>query len=224
MAFGLSMQFTVGELCIEMAPFSKEDMHHFINPGLNQRNVNRYLDRRQSFTIEDELEWYEKVRTDKSSLVWGIWLVEEGTRTLIGNSSLTEINVNGALIRQATSGSLLFRQEDWRKGIASAAHKARTWHAFTHLGMHRIMSAVIHGNIGSRKALAKSGYELVYVERNTVFIDGSVRHQDNLECLNPNTPFWNQWWGTDRPTKRALEARRRTLDTLNWAEKNVELL
>ncbi len=223
MSFGPIMRFTVGELQIELAPFSKEDLGEFINPGMNLHSVNRYLALSTANTIEDEQEWYEKVRTDKgSSLRWGIWLLEGDKRTLIGESSLTDITYDH--IRQATSGSLIFRQEYWGKGIASAAHKARTWYAFTQLGLHRIMSAVVQGNENSLKALTRTGYSLVYVERNTTFGDGHLRHQDNLECLNPNEPFWSQWWHGDRPTKRNLEARYLTFESLKWAKEKVELL
>jgi RimJ/RimL family protein N-acetyltransferase len=119
---------------------------------------------------------------------------------------------------------MIFRKEYWGKGIASSIHKARTWFAFQHLGLHRVKSAVIQGNVGSLKALSRSGYSLVYVERNEQFINGQLRHLDCLECLNPSESFWNQWWHGDRPPKRALEARKCTQEALVWAEENVELL
>lgn len=224
MSFGPIMRFTVGELHIELSAFAKSDMGEFINPGMNQVSVNRYLSFHTSNTIEDEEAWYDRVRQDKTSMTWGIWLVEGEKKTLIGNTALHDIFISPALFRQATSGSMIFRQEYWGKGIASAAHKARTWYAFHHLGLHRIMSVVIQGNVGSRTALSRSGYTLVYVERNMAFIDGSPRHQDNLECLNPNDPFWSQWWQGERPTKRSIEARQLTRDVLAWAEKNVKLI
>jgi len=233
MSFGPIIRLNVGDLEIELAPLSKEVLAEFVNPGLQQHGVFRYLNALAAKVAEDEYEWYERVRKDKACLVWGIWVYadekDEETgeirrnRILIGNSALTEIEVGHGFIRQATSGSLIFRKEYWGKGIASAAHKARTWYAFKHLGLHRIMSAVIQGNEGSLKALGRSGYTLVYVERNTVFVEGEVRHQDNLECLNPNDPFWSQWWHGDRPTKRSLEARELTRSVLDWAEQHVKL-
>jgi RimJ/RimL family protein N-acetyltransferase len=215
------MRFKVGELQIELAPLSKEVMGEFVSPGMQQASVSRYLVHHAAYTKEDEEEWFDKTRADKSSLVWGIWVIEKGGRKLIGNTALAEIRWTH--VHQATSGSLIFRQEYWGKGIASAAHKARTWYAFQHMGLHRIKSAVMRGNVGSYKALAKSGYSLVYVERNEQFIDGKLRHLDNLECLNPLDPFWTQWWHGDRPTKRALEARKITEQALAWAQQNVEL-
>jgi len=224
MSFGPIIRFKAGELQVELGPFSKEDLGEFISPGMNQYSVNRYLAHHTSHTIEDEQEWYEKVRTDKTSMTWGIWVTQsDESKLLIGTTALHDINVNDALIHQATSGSMIFRKEYWGKGIASAAHKARTWYGFKHMGLHRIMSAVIQGNVGSLTALTRSGYTLVYVERNTVFVDGAPRHQDNLECLNPNDPFWRQWWQGERPTDVSLKARKLTRSVLAWAEKNVDL-
>ena len=222
MAFGPIMQFSAGDLRIELAPLSKEVLKEFISPGMQQASVTRYLGLSSANVLEDEEEWYEKIRKDKHSLVWGIWLISGERRTLIGNSALNEIKRDH--IHQATSGSMIFRQEYWGKGIASAAHKARTWYAFQHLGLHRVMSAVIRGNGGSLKALSRSGYTLVYTERNEKFIDGSLRHLDCLECLNPLDPFWTQWWHGDRPSSQSRQARVLTREVLDWAEKNVTLL
>lgn len=229
MAFGPIMRLKVGELSIELAPLTKDVMSEFINlthgGGLQQRSVSRYLSMTSAPVAEDEQDWFERTRAAKDTLVWGIWAVEGKQRTLIGNSSLFDIGRVGhtPFFRQATSGSMIFRKEYWGRGIASAAHKARTWYAFQHIGLHRIKSAVIQANGGSRKALERSGYTLVYTERNEQFDDGKNHHLDCLECLNPLDFFWTQWWHEDRPTKASLEARARTVEALDWASENVEL-
>lgn len=221
MSFGPIMRFKANELNIELAPFTKESMGEFISPGMQQYGVRRYTSRHNAPVLEDELEWFEKIRTDSSTLVWGIWLVTGEKRTLIGDSALFEIKIEH--IHQATSGSMIFRKEYWGKGIASAAHKARTWYAFQHMGLHRIKSAVVRENGGSLTALTRSGYTKVYTERNESFIDGQLRHLDCLECLNPNDLIWAQWWHGERPTKTNMAARVATREVLSWAEKNVEL-
>lgn len=229
MAFGPIMQFKVGELNIELAPLTKEVMGEFISNahggGMQRHTVTRYLGRSAAPVLEDEFDWFEKTRQDKNTLVWGIWLIDEdSTRTLIGNSSLFGFDEgHTTLVAQATSGSQIFRPEYWGKGIASAAHKARTWYAFEHLGLHRVKSAVIQANAGSRKALERSGYNFVYTERNEQFGDGQLQHMDCLECLNPADLFWKQWWHGDRPTRSAIEARKRTLEALEWAATHVTL-
>lgn len=229
MAFGPIMRLKVGEFNIELAPLARESMSEFVNlthgGGMQRYSVTRYLGRQIAPVLEDETEWFDKVRKDTTSIVWGIWMIDGDNRTLIGNSSLNGIGEDGhsGFIRQTTSGSMIFRPEYWGKGIASAAHKARTWYAFQHLGLHRIKSAVIQGNGGSSKALGRSGYTYVYTERNETFVDGELRHLDCFECLNPLDLFWKQWWHGDRPPQASLNARKLTLDTLKWAEENVEL-
>ena len=220
MAFGPIMRLKVGELDIELAPLSRDVMGEYISPGMQQYSINRYMARRNAPVLEDEYEWFEHVRTQKDSLVWGIWDVTTG-RKLIGTTGLH--GIGGDHTRQATSGSMIFRQEYWGMGIATAIHKARTWYGFSQLGLHRMKSKALQNNIGSRKALERSGYSLVYTERNFLFVDGELQHADNLECLNPSPAFWRTWWGSDRPSKRALEARTRTVAALEWAQQNVTL-
>lgn len=232
MAFGPIMRLKAGkdrELTIELAPLIRESIGEFVNvshSSMQRHSITRYLGMQSAPVLEDEQEWFDSIRTSKTKLVWGIWLIEEGERTLIGNSSLNGIGEEGhaGFIRQATSGSMIFRSEYWGKGIASAAHKARTWYAFQYLGLHRIMSAVIQGNVGSAKALIRSGYTLVYTERNEQYTDGQLRHIDCFECLNPLDLFWQQWWHGDTPSASAEQARQLTLKAIAWAEENVELL
>lgn len=227
MAFGPIMRFVVGELNIELAPMTRESMGEFIahGGGMQRHSVTRYLSRQAAPVLEDEYEWFDKVRANENSLNWGIWVVEASERILIGGSGLHDIGQEGhaGFIRQATSGSMIFRPEYWGRGIASAAHKARTWYAFQHLGLHRIQSAVIRGNGGSSKALSRSGYTLVYTERNECFEGGELRHMDCFECLNPLDLFWRQWWHGDTPPAASRQARQLTRAVMAWAEENVEL-
>lgn len=223
MAFGPIMRFSAKDnLQVELAPLAKENMAAFVSPGMQQASVFRYLGRQTAPVLEDEQEWYDKTRTETNTLVWGIWAIEEQGRKLIGSSSFDDIEHK--YIRQATSGSLIFDLNYWGKGIASSAHKARTWYGFQHMGLVRIKSAVIHGNVGSRTALERSGYFFHSLERNVEFVDGSLHHMDNLECLNPADWAWRQWWGDDHPTETAAITRKLTLNTMDWAEKNVTLL
>ena len=232
MSFGPIMRFTVPKsgLKVELAPLTSESVQENINyehsGGMQRHSVTRYLGMSTAPTAEDEQEWFDKVRKDPHKLVWGIWLLEKGERTLIGVSSLDGIGQDGhaKFIRQATSGSQIFRTEYWGKGIASTAHKARVWYAFNQLGLHRIKSAVLQGNNGSAKALERSGYNYVYTERNEDYIDGQLRHLDCFECLNPLDTFWSQWWGEDEPTSESKKARELTRKAMAWADKNVELL
>lgn len=220
MAFGSIMRMRVGELTIEMAPLNRDVMGEFIRPGVQSMNITRYM-LTQAKVLEDEYEWYDKVRGDKQSIVWGIWVVDGDERKLIGSSGLH--NLDKDVFFQATSGSLIFDRDYWGRGTASAIHQARTWYAFHLLGMERIASEVLHGNIASKRALEKTGYCVTHVQRNFKFAEGKLRHMDHLECINPDALVWKRWWGDDRPTKAARDARLRTQNAMEWASKNVTL-
>lgn len=224
--FGLTMQVKVSDkLVIRLAPLSKEGTESFIkNGGLQHHTVGRYLGLGSAPTIEDEQEWYDKTRASKTDVVWGIWIEEKNQWKLIGTSAV-KIDDSGALkYRQAVTGSLIVDKSYWGKGIASAAHKARTWYAFNQLNLIRLRSAVALPNVGSRKALSRSGYIHHSLERYVQFVDGKPVHHENLECLNPSDLAWSTWWHDDEPTKEAIEARETTKEALRWADENVVLL
>jgi len=88
MAFGPIMQLQVGDLKVELAPLTKDNMPEFINPGMQQASVTRYLSRRSAPVLEDEQEWFERIRKEKESLTWGIYVVESDERILIGDTTL----------------------------------------------------------------------------------------------------------------------------------------
>jgi RimJ/RimL family protein N-acetyltransferase len=219
MAFGPTMKIKTDRLEIELAPFTREQALLFVG-GFEKHSVTQYLSAGIAQTKETEEEWYDTMIKDKASRVWGIWIIEDGKRILIGSSSLMNL-VLDKHIRQATSGSLIFNTTHWGKGIASTCHKARALFAFEQLGLHRIMSAVLQPNVGSRKALERSGYTFVYTERNEEFVNGNLVHKDCFECLNPADWAWRQWWGDDRPPRKNVDARKCTEDALEWARTHV---
>lgn len=228
MAFGPIMKLQVGDLQIELAPLTKEAMGEFVSlehgGGMQLQAVTRYISRQFAPVLEDEHDWFEKVRLEATTLLWGIWVIEKDRRILIGNTSIFKIGKIGhaPFIRQAETGSMIFRQDYWGKGIASAVHKARTWYAFKHLGLHCLQSAVLQPNIASRKALEKAGYLFTHSQRNKQYSNGELTHLDYLECPNPIGIFWDQWWHKDTPTAEALTAKKLLEANLEWAEKNVK--
>lgn len=220
MAFGSRMRLSVDELDIELAPLTKDAMVEFVE-GLQQHDVTKFLSRQAAPTLEDEHEYYDRIRAEKDSLIWGVWVVKEGECQLIGTTALIRMTKNH--VHQATSGSLIFRKEYWGRGIASHIHKARTWYAFQHVGLHCVKSAVVQGNAASRKALEKSGYRFTHVERNDQYVDGCLRHLDNLAVLNPINALWTQWWHGDPVPKRLKDARVVTQEAMDWAQQHVKL-
>ncbi len=156
MAFGPMMKLTTDRgLSVELAPFARDNLAVFVE-GFARGTVTQYLSAHRAQTIETEQVWYDEMIKDKTKLVWGIWAADGDKRQLIGNTALTEITKEH--VHYATSGIVIADKKYWGQGIASACHRARTWYAFENLGLHRIKSAVIHGNAASWRALEKCGY------------------------------------------------------------------
>lgn len=221
MAFGpiIKLKTSTG-MQLELAPYTREEVVQFAEP-FSHSSITRFLSMHTAQTMETEQAWYDRQIVDKSRLIWGIWAVGDD-RKLVGNFELKDID--RGVLAQATNGIAITDKEYWGKGVATAVHRAGLQYGFKQLGLVRIKSAVLRGNGASLQSMEKSGFTVVYTERNTHFRDGAPRHQDNLECLNPDDWAWRLWWGDDRPTRKAIEARAKTIEALEWAEKNVELL
>ena len=221
MAFGPIMKFKVEDLNIKLAPISKEALPAFVE-GMQKASVIQNISFHSAQTIESEEEWFSQKTKEKDSLAWGVWIEGVNGDKLIGNTSLNDIKQKHVI--NAESGCVLTDKDYWGRGIISAAHKARTWYAFNQYGMMRIKSAVLHCNPASKRTLEKSGYYTTHVERNVQFVKGRLEHLDWMECLNPDDWSWRQWWGDDRPTRKAVDARATTIEAMDWADKNVTLL
>ena len=217
--FAPRYEVQVGELTIEMGPPKDKAEIELLAELMSNPKITRYMGVLSGFTPDDEAEWYEKVRTSKDDIVWTLFDITDGKRTVIGNTAL-----HGSKLSMKTfvSGFQLSRPEYWGKGIAGATHRVRTWHAFNREGAICIRSAVIEPNVGSRKALESVGYVVVGVERNIKLDDGHYENQLNLECINPNAGPWREWWHGDSVPKKFREARSKTQAAIEWVREEVK--
>ncbi|MEO8691415.1 MAG: GNAT family protein [Candidatus Saccharimonas sp.] len=223
MTFGPIMEMPLGKDRIRMAPLSSEVMPEYIKDGGMQSGlVTRYLGHMGATVLEDETDWFDRTRKDHSLISWGIYVKISDSWRLIGGTSLFDIKHYHFSL--ATSGCVIFRLEWWGKGVASTTHRARTWYAFSRLGLHQVNSEVYDVNIGSLKALQSVGYESLYRERNQLFVDGIFHDKISLTVTNPLRPMWTAWWHGDRVPPRYEAARAKTQTALNWALDNVQLV
>ncbi len=221
--FGPIMHFTVGEHSIKMAPIKRDEMELFIaDGGMQSHTVTRYLGMQIAPTIDDELEWFDRVRKDSTSRSWGIYVLQEDQWLLIGNTALH--NMDGKTFPLAISGCQIFRPEFWGLGIVGCCHRARTMYAFDQLNLSTVRSSVMAGNDASLKALERVGYVRVGLERNQSFRDGRWLHKRNLEMVNPSKEAWCSWWHGEHIPNSFRSARTKTLQALEWAHQNVKLL
>lgn len=164
---------------VTLKPFEKEEIadKHVVDM-LSDYEVTKYLSMRNSPTIVDEEEWWEKARKDEKNLVWGIYLDDS---SLIGNTSLRITSQN----HTGFTGFMIYEKKHWRKGIASACHVARTYYAAHILNLKTIVSAVFTPNIGSYKALCSVGYFPTGHNLAAEFINGSFKHLIYLQWIHP---------------------------------------
>lgn len=220
MAFGPRMQFAVGELTILMRPFRYDEAERFL-VGMQSQNVIETLGLYAGQTLENEQEYLERLREDKDAIGWAICVVrDDHTDGLaIGCSTLN-------LDRQrqtASSGSVIFDRQWWRRGIATHAHKARTAFAFNQLGLLALESGFIKGNIGSNKALWRSGYEETGgFQLRSKCVNGVWKPVTHMLCVQPSPLTWEYTWGDQEIPDRFQSARERTRKALDWVHSNVE--
>lgn len=165
---------------IQLKPFQKEELaHKKVVEMLSDNEVTQYLHMTSSPMIQDEEEWWEKIRNDKSSIIWGIYLNDSD---LLGNTSLRIISPN----HSGESGFMIFNKKYWKKGIASKSHIARTFYASHLLNLKTIYSGVLSPNVGSFKALTSVGYFMTGHRLACDYINGKFRHLTNLQWIHPD--------------------------------------
>lgn len=100
-----------------------------------------------------EQEYFDRVlRPGDEEVVFAIETLEEEH---IGLSGMHNINFRHGT---ATTGTIIGRPKLWRHGFGSDAIAIRTRYAFEVLGLRLLLSEVMAENIGSLRALQKSGY------------------------------------------------------------------
>lgn len=91
-------------------------------------------------------------------------------RQHIGNIKLGPIDFRH---RFGTLGIMIGERSAWGKGFGTEAIELLSHYAFSELGLRKVCAGVLAGNIGSKKAFEKSGYELYAVHKEQFLIDDS---------------------------------------------------
>ena len=122
----------------------------------NDRQVRLFLTNPDGiFFIEDELEWYERLRRMKDGeRVFSI--IENSTSSLVGFLGLHKINHRDG---NAELGYFIAR-EHWGRGYATEAVKLALIYAFEWLNLRKVYARVYEPNVASIRVLEKNGFEL----------------------------------------------------------------
>ncbi len=153
----------VGERIRLIAP-TEEMLPTFIR-WLADPDVIRFLGMTHPLSLAQEKEWFDRTARSEKDITWAMML---GDR-LIGITGIHDIHWKN---RRAITGSLIGETDEWRKGYASEAHRLRTRYGFMELNLEKLVSGAFIDNIGSIRALEKSGYRQCGLSRRHEFRHG----------------------------------------------------
>ena len=107
------------------------------------------------FFLEDELEWYDRVRREKGS-TRVFTIVENATSSPVGFLGLSRIDHRDG---HAEIGYFIAR-EHWGRGYATEAVGLALRYAFEWLNLRKVYARVYEPNVASIRVLEKNGFEL----------------------------------------------------------------
>lgn len=133
---------------------------------MNDPEVVQYLLLTTGVTRGMEEEWFERVQKRDTDFAWAI--LDEQRRHV----GFTGIHAIQWRLRWARTGTVIGAKDTWRKGYGTDAMQVRTRFAFETLGLHRLESEARVDNIGSQRALEKTGYRREGIARKKLFWSG----------------------------------------------------
>ena len=178
--YGMKMKVAHPRVSIELKPFKQEYLP-FVVDGFSSLKVHQHTNQIFAQVLENEQEWYNRVRNSKDEVAWAIFL--DGETNPIGVTGLHGIQ---AYDGGCTSGIIIWDQKRWGMGIASAAHLGRTLFAANYLNRSHIKSCVRSDNTASRKALERVGYLCWGTEPFRNFREGKFIATDHMLWINPS--------------------------------------
>jgi len=177
--FGINLRVKTERITVNLRPACKEDMKeltkHFSSMRIHMHTMGMFAQ-----TLENEEEWYEKVRRDETRCTW--LLQPDGYDKPIGVTGLHGIDSRK---NSCTSGIIIWDPDWWGKGVASAAHPGRTLFAADYLNRLVIRSCVRSENAASRKALQRVGYTIWGTEPVDDYRAGRWLDTDHLIWFHP---------------------------------------
>lgn len=152
------------EIVLEFAggylrPLKVEDVHPGYVTGLNDPEVNRYLDgvKRSVQTGQSIAEFVQYNRKAADAVLFGIW--QAGEKHHCGTVRLHGIE---HFHKTAHIGVCLFNRSAWGKKIGTKAVEIATRWAFESLGLRWIEAGAYSENIASQKTFLAAGYDWIY--------------------------------------------------------------
>ena len=157
---------------VTLRPPDEKDAARFI-AWFADTEVTRYLAVTFPMSLQQEEDFIKRIGEAKDT----VWWVIEAEGKAIGATGIHRIDWINA---RATTGTVIGDKSCWRKGYGSDAMALRTEYAFRQLNLHKLKSGAFVENEPSKRALQKTGYRQVGVEREESWRDG--RWLDHWLC------------------------------------------
>lgn len=145
------------------------DVHPGYVDGLNDPEVNRYLDGVKSVkqTKQAVIDFVSADAQSGNAVLWGIW--RTGADSHVGT-----VRIHGIEHRHRTAhiGVCLFDKTSWGKGLGQKAIQAATQWALEALNLRWIEAGAYEKNIASQRAFVAAGYAWVYDVSGKYLLDG----------------------------------------------------
>lgn len=175
---------------LRLRAITREDLPIFVR-WFNDPEVTQHLANVWPLSIEDEEEWFQRVRARAQ---WerplGIEVREKRGWVLIGNTGFHRIDW---LNRWAELGIVIGEKTYWNQGYGTEAVQAMVAIAFTLLNLNRVQLEVYDFNHRARRAYEKAGFRLEGRRRQARYLNG--RYHDSL-IMAVLREEWEppEWW------------------------------
>jgi ribosomal-protein-alanine N-acetyltransferase len=163
----------------------QDDINSTYLAWMNDPAVNCFLETRfVPQSIESIQAYWHEHRDDLNSPWFAMEIIDNGPH--IGNIKLGPINW---LHRRADISLFIGNRDFWGKGFATESILLISQWAFHELDLQKLTAGVYSGNVGSRRAFEKAGFELEATLKDEVFFRGKRVDAWRMGLLRKN---WNQ--------------------------------
>lgn len=142
-----------------LRPLKIVDVHAAYVSGLNDPDVNRYLDgvKHTKQTTQGVIDFVAANEVSANSVLWGIW--QENSKNHCGTVRLHGIEYHH---KTAHIGVCLFDKTVWGQHLGKKAISAATQWAIGVLGLRWVEAGAYLDNIASQRTFLSAGYSWVF--------------------------------------------------------------
>lgn len=146
-----------------LRPIRESDVTDDYVLGLNDPQVNQYLEVRHHLQTHDSVSSFVRMNIYSSDMIlWGFWYGEEAQEHLVGSLRLHGINNTEPYCH---IGICLFERSVWGKGLGSHVIRKVTEWTFNNLDLNTVRAGAHVENVGSQKAFLRAGYKFSHKEQ-----------------------------------------------------------